>query len=223
MGKLIFSTIFVLVLAGCATSKSRIAQSSSNPSHNTAKKQTEEAALASVLKNVNKSKTDYKINSADLLEITVYREEDLTRTARISQNGTISFPLVGIIHLGGKSTTEAGQALAKKLGEYLVNPQVTIFVKEYGNKQIYVLGEVKNPGSFELPTETQLTVLEAISKAGGFSPIAAKDRTKVIRTNDDGKNESLIIDVSAITTKGEKHKDIALKPNDVIYIPQSFF
>jgi len=163
------------------------------------------------------------ISPADLLEISVYREEDLGRTLRVSQQGTISFPLAGVLKVGGMSTIDAENLLSLKLRDFLVQPQVTIFIKEYGNKQVYVLGEVKNPGSFELPTESKLTVLEAISKAGGFSPVAAKDRTQVIRTDRDGRSQTFLIEVSAIMTKGEKHRDIVLEPNDVVHVPQSFF
>jgi polysaccharide export outer membrane protein len=113
--------------------------------------------------------------------------------------------------------------VAGKLQDFLINPQVTIFIKEYGNKKIYVLGEVKKPGAYELPVESRLTVLEAVSLAEGFTPIAAKDRTKIIRSMRDGKSLSLTIEISAITTRGEKEKDIPLEPNDVVWVPQSYF
>ena len=111
---------------------------------------------------------------------------------------------------------------ATKLKDLVISPQVTIFINEYSNKKVFVLGEVKSHDSYELPTESKLTVLEAVSLAGGFTVIAAPDRTKVIRVVD-GKNQSYIIEVSAITRRGEKEKDISLEPNDVIYVPQSFF
>ncbi|MEK7281672.1 MAG: polysaccharide biosynthesis/export family protein, partial [Chloroflexota bacterium] len=131
-------------------------------------------------------------------------------------------PLIGDVKVGGLSVSEAQDAISTKLKDFVVSPQVTIFIDEYGNKKVFVLGEVKTPGSYELPTESKLTVLEAVSLAGGFTPIAALDRTKVIRVVD-GKNQSYIIEVSAITRRGEKERDIPLEPNDVIYVPQSFF
>lgn len=165
---------------------------------------------------------DYKISAADLVHITVYQEKDLERAARVSQNGTVSFPLVGIVKIGGLSVIEAEQAIAKGLKEFLVQPQVTIFIKEYGNKRVFVLGEVGKPGSYELPTESKLTVLEAVSLAGGFTPISAPDRTRVIRTVN-GISQSFTIEVSAITKHGQRQKDLPLEPNDVIFVPQSFF
>lgn len=68
-----------------------------------------------------------------------------------------------------------------------------------------------------------MTVLEAITKAGGFTGIAAPDRTRVIRNTADGKSQGISIPVSAITKEGQKDKDIPLAPNDVVYVPQSFF
>jgi len=182
----------------------------------------EQAAIASVLQQLKQKGSDYKICAADLLEIDIYREEELKRVVRVSQNGGISMPLVGNLQVGGLSQAEAEVLIAGKLKEYLVNPQVTIFIKEYGNKKVFVLGEVSKPGSYELPPESRLTVLEAISLAGGFSQVAAKDRTKVIRATADGKNVDFTVEVTSIM-RGEKQKDVTLEPNDVVYVPQSFF
>ena len=85
-----------------------------------------------------------------------------------------------------------------------------------------MLGEVAKPDTLDLPIESRLTVLEAVSLAGGCAPIAAPDRTRVIRTKD-GRNETIEVPVSDITKCGLKEKDIPLEPNDVVYVPQSFF
>lgn len=182
----------------------------------------EEAALASALEQVHAKKADYKICGADLLEITVYQQAELDRRLRVSQNGEISFPLVGVVKLSGLSITEAEAALSTRLKDYLVSPQITIFIREYGNKKVFILGEVNKPGSYELPTEAKLTVLEAVTLAGGFTQIAAPDRTRIIRSVN-GRNQSIPIEVSAITKRGEKDKDVHLEPNDVIFVPQSYF
>ena len=182
----------------------------------------EEAALASALHGLQTQKTDYKLGGADLIDIQVYQQKDLDRLLRVSQNGTISFPLVGTVKVGGLSVAQAEEALSTKLKDFIISPQVTIFIKEYGNKKVFVMGEVSKPGSFDLPTEAKLTVLEAVSLAGGFTAIAAPDRTKVIR-NVAGKSQSFTIPVSDITKRGEKQKDLPLEPGDVVWVPQSFF
>lgn len=167
-------------------------------------------------------KLNYKIQPGDLLEITVFKEADMSRTARISGNGTITFPLAGVIKMSDLSVPEAESLLAEKLAEFLVKPQVTVLIKEYGNKQIYVLGEVKKPGSITIPAERRLTVLEAITLAGGFTDLAAQDRTKILRGAGTG-SQSIPVEITRITKQGDKTADIYLEPNDTVYVPQSFF
>lgn len=182
----------------------------------------EEAAIASALNSIEDKKGGYKINPADLLKITVYRNQDLDREIRVNQDGTVSLPLAGSVAVGGLTVVQAEKALSDKYRDYVVSPQVTIFIKEYGNKRVFVFGQVTKPGSYELPTESKMTVLGAVSMAGGFTPIAAPDRTRVIRKKD-GRSETIVVEVSAVTRRGEKEKDIALEPDDVVYVPQSYF
>jgi polysaccharide export outer membrane protein len=167
-------------------------------------------------------KLNYKIQPGDLIEITVFKEPDMARTARISGNGTITFPLAGVIKMSELSVPEAESLLAEKLAEFLVKPQVTVLIKEYGNKQIYVLGEVKKPGSITIPAERRLTVLEAITLAGGFTDLAAQDRTKILRGSGAG-SQTIQVQITRITKQGDKTADIYLEPNDTVFVPQSFF
>jgi polysaccharide export outer membrane protein len=170
----------------------------------------------------SQSQANYKIQPGDLLEITVFKEADMSRTARVSGNGTVTFPLAGNLKLADLSVPDAERFLAEKLSEFLVKPQISVLIKEYGNKQIYVLGEVKKPGAIQLPPEGRLTVLEAITLAGGFTDLAAPDRTKVLR-NANGQNQNIPVDIGRITKQGDKSADIFLEPNDTVYVPQSFF
>lgn len=212
-----FCVLPLLGATGCIASRSTA--SSAPPSDRAL---IEEAAIQSALQEIQSKKGDYRIGGADLLDITVFQQADLDRKLRVGQNGTISFPLIGTVRVGGFTVIEAEAAISRKLSEYVISPQVSVFIREYGNKRVFIFGEVQKPGSFELPTESKMTVLEAVSLAGGFTPIAAPDRTKVIRMVD-GKSQNFTIEVSAITRRGEKQKDITLEPNDVVYIPQSFF
>lgn len=185
-------------------------------------KNSEQAAIARALNEVGSRQRTYNISPGDKLEITVYREQDMDRQVRVTPGGTITFPLIGQIKVGGLQVAEAEQALIEKLKKFLVSPQVSIFIEEYAHKLVYVLGEVKNPGSYPLPPESSLSVLEVLTLAGGFTPYAAVDRTRVIRKKD-GKSETFQIEITAITKGGDKSKDIILRPNDVIYVPESFF
>lgn len=182
----------------------------------------ERAALASVLEKVEKERSSYRLGAADLLEVTVYQEKDLDRKVRVSPEGGITLPLIGPVAVAGLGVADAEKAITELYRKYIISPQISVFITEYGNKQVFVLGEVAKPGSYPLPTEARLSVLEAITLAGGFTQYAAADRTRVIRKDRDG-SRTIPIEVSAITKRGDKSKDIPLAPNDVVYVPESFF
>jgi len=209
----VFGILSIVFLAACAPQRqaARPDGNAAAPLRITAEApqtpQQEALLEQSLLQNARdqKHKLNYKIQPGDLIEITVYKEADMNRTARISGNGTITFPLAGVLKLSELAVPEAESLLAERLSEFLVKPQVTVLIKEYGNKQVYVLGEVKKPGSIQIPAERRLTILEAITMAGGFTELAAQDRTKVLRG------------------AGDKTADIYLEPNDTVYVPQSFF
>ncbi|MBI3307293.1 MAG: polysaccharide export protein [Candidatus Omnitrophica bacterium] len=162
---------------------------------------------------------NYRIGVGDLLEIEVYDEPDLTKEVRILTDGTLSFPLLGSIQAEGLTVGELEKQVTSLLAaKYLVNPQVTVFVKEFSN--VFVFGEVKKPGSF--PIYGKITVFEAITLAGGFTEVANPSKVKVIREQD-GKEISFEVDVTRLTKRGDSSQDIELQPNDHVIVPRSFF
>ncbi|OGS22973.1 MAG: hypothetical protein A2252_07365 [Elusimicrobia bacterium RIFOXYA2_FULL_39_19] len=159
----------------------------------------------------------------DLIEISVYQEADLTKLARVSQDGFITYPLIGKVKVDGYTVIEAEKVIADLLEkDFLVDPQVTIFIKEYHSKKVVIMGEVKNPGSYEFPQGRELTVLEAIALSGGFSDIASVDKTKVIRV-ENGVQQHIQVKISDITQGGDKSKNINLKPDDIVFVPERIF
>lgn len=169
-----------------------------------------------------RSSSAYLLQPGDLLEIKVFMEDDMERTQRISGSGNITFPLVGNIRLAGCTAAEAESRLSDALKTYLRNPQVSILIKEYGNKTVYVLGQVQKPAAIEIPPEKPLTVLEAITSVGGFTDIAATGKVRVLRM-ENGQQKAIDVDVTQITKQGNKLMDIALMPGDVVFVPQSMF
>lgn len=165
---------------------------------------------------------DYLLQPGDLLEVKVYMEENMDRTLRISAKGTITFPLVGNIRVGGMSVAAAENALSKELKRYIKNPQISMLIQEYGNKTVYILGQVQKPSAVEIPPEKPLTVLEAITSVGGFTDIAAPSKVKVLRM-DNGNQKAIDVDITQITKYGNKSLDINLMPGDVVFVPQSIF
>ncbi len=173
------------------------------------------------ISDVQQSK-NYILQSGDLVDIKVFMEPNMDRVLRISSNGTITYPLVGNVKIGGYSVSEAEEQLAEKLKFYIKNPQVSMLIKEYSNKMVYVLGQVKKPSEIAIPPEKTITVLEAITSVGGFTDIANTSKVKVLRM-ENGKQKSLDVDVNAITKQGKKSLDIELLPGDVVFVPQSMF
>jgi polysaccharide export outer membrane protein len=257
---------------------------------------------------------DYTVGGYDVLSITVYEEKDLSKEAvRVSEDGYISFPLIGRIKVDDLTTSEIEQTISHKLAEeeYLLDAHVAVLVTEYNSKRFLVLGAVKTPGSYSLqasecvldaisraggidsehagkramivrtedlkgaqerkvvididlqgllkgqdqisnmylsdkdvlfiPTaehfyiigqvnkpasytlpEGEITLVEAIGMAGGFTRIAARNRTRIIRV-ENGAEKIIEVQVDAITEAGRKIQDVVIRPNDVIVVPESFF
>lgn len=182
----------------------------------------DEALVQEALQKAQSSAAAYRVSPADLLEITVYQEKDMDRKVRVGPDGMISFPLVGSVQVGGLQVAQAERALVNALKKFILDPQVSILIQGYGIKTISILGEVMKPGSYPLPAEATLSVLEAITLAGGFTQYADQDSTRVIRKSGSA-DRKIVIKISAITQKGDKSRDIPLEPNDVVYVPEGFF
>ncbi len=166
---------------------------------------------------------EYKIETGDVLKITVYEQPDLTTKARVGSKGEIAFLLLGNVYLSGLTTSEAEEKITSLLKEdYLVNPQVNVFIEEYHPKKVFVMGFVNKPGEYEIFKDRPTTVVEVITMAGGFKQGAAQNGTKIIRI-EDGVQVTIPIKITDITNKGDKEKDISLKAGDVIVVPESFF
>jgi len=162
--------------------------------------------------------SDYILGPDDALKITVYREEELNREVRVTSDGYISFPLLGKVKAEGLTVPELELDLTEGLKKYLKNPNVSVYVEEYGT--ITVSGQVEKPGSY--PLKRNLTVLEAISLAEGFTKIAAQNDVRVIRMENNEK-KMMKIRVADISKKGDRADDISLKRGDIIFVPESIF
>ena len=166
---------------------------------------------------------EYRIQPFDTLQITVFQEPDLSVKSRVSAAGTINYPLLGAIAVAGQTGAEVEQHITSQLGKkYLVNPQVTVLIEGSVNRRVTVLGQVKSPGTFDLPTDEPLRLLQAIARAGGFTDIAATDRVNVLRS-EGGHEERVVINVAAIMRSGDHTQNIVLRPGDVVTVPETIF
>src|SRR5688500_2668462 len=157
----------------------------------------------------NSELSSYKLGSGDMITIRVLGEEDLKRErVRLSDAGTISFPVLGEIRVKGMTVGALEEYITRGLkGRYLLNPQVTIAIEEYRN--FFVNGMVEKPGGY--PFSPGLTVRKAISIAGGFRERAAREKINIIR-DDDPKQTSRRVDLNT-----------SVQPGDILTVEESFF
>ena len=165
-------------------------------------------------------KADYVLQPQDVLKVQVLGEDDLTREVRISQENTISLPLIGTLDLRNKSAHQA-QELIRELydRDYLVNPQVSLIVTEYAKRYVNVLGQVTTPGQVQFPQEQGLTLVEAISRAGGGTRLANLKKVVLKRAKPDGTTEAITINVEDLQ-KGDSNETYPLQAGDVITVPE---
>jgi polysaccharide export outer membrane protein len=164
---------------------------------------------------------DMTLGPGDVIVIDVFNEETLKElTRQVSQDGTIDYPLIERLTVGGMNPEAVARLIAEKLveGGFLKNPQVSVLVKEYLSKRIHVLGEVKKPGTF--PYKDDLTVVQAITEAGGFTPLAKESRVSVTRKTDDGEIV-FVVDVNKIIS--DKSPNVPLQAGDIVYVPERIF
>lgn len=173
--------------------------------------------------NAADNKSQYRLQPTDVLTITVHGQPDLTTKTRVTADGYISFPLLDKVPVKGMTVQELEQKLKELLEkDYLVKAEVLVFIEEYHSRQVSVIGEVNTPGKYNMSTEKDLTLLEAIAMGGGFTKDADINRAKVMRL-ENGEQKTIDINVKDITERGLKDKDITLRPDDVVFVPKSFF
>lgn len=165
---------------------------------------------------------DYTVGTGDVLELLVYEHDDLKTRLRIDGNGNIDLPLIGKIQVAGLSLEDIKQKITALFADgYLVNPQVTLTIVEYGSKRAVILGQVARPGIFEL--RENATLLELISKAGGLEKTAGSKATIKRKTRflDELDNTVIHIDLTRLVEKGDSELNIPIMDGDSIYISKA--
>jgi polysaccharide export outer membrane protein len=161
--------------------------------------------------------TDYRIGAGDLIEISVWKEPDLSRKEILVRvDGKISFPLVGDIQAAGLTPAELTEAIQKGLANYVTAPVVTVTITNPGSQKVYVLGEVTKTGEYQVLKN--LTVLQAFALAGGFTQWAAKDEIILIR-KDGAKDRIYKINYKDIVKGRDVENNLVLQANDTIVVP----
>jgi len=165
---------------------------------------------------------NYRLSANDLIYVKVYEEDDLCSTLRVAEDGTIIFPLIGSVKVGGQSVEAATRAIHDLLdARFLVNPQVTLTVLGYANRHITVLGQVQKPGDYNLRDQGSVSLLQAVGMAGGFTRLANSSNI-IVKRNVDGSEK--ILHLNGKTMASDDHSEpFAIMPGDTITVTERFF
>jgi protein involved in polysaccharide export with SLBB domain len=162
---------------------------------------------------------DTSLGVGDSFEVRVFGEGDLSGLYKVGSEGNIDFPLVGVLHVEGLDQQGVAKLIASRLREGILrDPQVTVLIKEQGSKKVYVLGQVGHPGTFNYTPS--MSVVEAITVAGGFTGLAAKNDTTITRSQ---QGKKMIVKVPVADIGEGRAPNVYLHPGDIISVPERIF
>ncbi len=164
----------------------------------------------------------FLLGPEDELEITVWKNQDLSRTMKVRPDGLISMPIIGDVQAAGLTADALAQRISERLKQYLAtNAPVSVSVREINSYSVFVLGEVTKPGKYQL--KSYITVLQAISMAGGFTDYAKKNKLQVVRVTENGHHKRQEVHIplrydDLVAGRGEPG-NIVLHPGDIVVVP----
>ncbi len=165
---------------------------------------------------------DYVLSPADTLEMTIFREGDLTTRSRIGSDGTVQLPLIGDVKVAGMTVRSARELIRKRYdADYLVDPQVYLNVVDYAQRGFTILGQVTKPGSYDFPGGKSLSLLQAVGMAGGFTRTADRGKVVVKRSIEGGAQETIRLNAKKLA--GDGKDSFTIVPGDVISVGESWF
>jgi polysaccharide biosynthesis/export protein len=167
---------------------------------------------------------DYRIGVDDRVQVTVWRNPELSIIAPVRPDGKITVPLIGDVEAGGRTPSEVAESIKKLLSTYIRDPNVAVIITELRSHEfisrIRVTGAVRTPRS--MPYRQGMTVLDAVLEAGGINEFAAPNRSRLYRKAKD-KVDVFEIELGDILTKGRLETNVQLRPGDVLTVPERFF
>ena len=154
------------------------------------------------------------LGMGDMVRITVFRNPDLTTEARVSERGTIAFPMIGEVQVGGLTPSQAGARIADQLrsGRYVVNPEVNVSIAQVNSRQVSVLGNVNKPGRYPLDA-INVRLTDVLATAGGVAGTGS-DMVTIVSTG----NRKTDVDLAAMFRNGDLSKNVELQPGDTVYV-----
>jgi len=158
----------------------------------------------------------YRIGPEDVLQISVFSNEALSRTVPVRPDGMISLPLLNDVQAAGLTPMELRDVLMKRLVEFVPSPEVAVIVTEVKSFMISVIGQVAKPGRYDL--RSSATIVDALAMAGGFKEFAARSKVVVIR-NEGGVTKRIAFDYDKMSAPVRPQENFALRPGDIVMVP----
>jgi polysaccharide export outer membrane protein len=165
---------------------------------------------------VPKDDRAFTLGPGDIVQISVWREEELSRDVLVRPDGLISFPLIEDINANGLSIEELKARVEEQIKEYVPGSPVSVTLSQLGSQRVYVIGEVANPGTFLM--QSQMRVMQLLAMAGGLSPYAGESKIVILRQGPGGE-EYLRFNYNDVAKGRDLEQNILLKPNDTIIVP----
>jgi len=160
---------------------------------------------------------EYVIGPEDMLQVTVWKNDTLSRVVPVRPDGKISLPLLHDVQAAGLTSMQLRDKIARALGEFMPHPEVSVIITDVRSFRVSVMGEVQRPGVLLLKSST--TVLEAIAMAGGFRDFASPSKIVVVRKDAGGQTQKIPFNYNRAIRNGETEDNIYLKTGDVIVVP----
>ncbi|MGB9074398.1 MAG: polysaccharide biosynthesis/export family protein [Terriglobales bacterium] len=160
---------------------------------------------------------DYIIGNGDLLAINVWKEAEISRVVPVRPDGKISLPLIGELQASGRTPRQLQEEIAKKLKDYVAEPEVNVIVQEIKSQKFNVLGMVMHPGSYTLTKP--MTVIDAIAMAGGFRDFAKQKDVYVLRRDVGGKQNRLPFNYKDVIKGRSPEQNVELQSDDTVVVP----
>lgn len=159
----------------------------------------------------------YRIHAGDVLEVSVWKEEDMSRVVIVRPDGAISFPLVDSVQAAGKTVDELRDEITQKMSRYIPDPVVTVATQQLLGNKVYVIGQVNRPG--EIVESRYIDVVQALASAGGTTPYAADNKIKIIRRDEKGSLTAFEFRLGDIEKGKNLEQNIILQSGDVVVVP----
>lgn len=179
---------------------------------------------------VEGNSSDYRIAPRDLLQFQIFEEPDTLLAQRVSATGELPLPMVGVVHVAGLTLREAEVKLRNLYieGDFFIDPQVILVLREYDERSVSVLGLVNKPEQIRFPLEAEsMSIVHAITLAGGLSRLARGDAIQITRIGPDDTETRFVVNVENYLAgrrdKGAENASFQLLPGDIVFVPERSF